>query len=186
MNSTDKKKYYIETYGCQMNVADSEVVGSIMRDNGFEATRDIDSADLILVNTCSIRENAEQRIWGRLDVFRQIKEKNSGVKVGVIGCMAERLKEKLIDKEKSVDLVIGPDAYRDLPKLIETTESGQKGVNTILSKEETYGDIIPVRTDKNKISAFISIMRGCNNMCSYCIVPFVRGRERSREPGTIA
>lgn len=185
MNRTDKRKYYIETYGCQMNVADSEVVGSIMRENGFEATRNIDSADLILVNTCSIRENAEQRIWGRLDVFRQVKERNPRVKVGVIGCMAERLKEKLIDKEKSVDLVIGPDAYRELPKLLETVESGQKGVNTILSKEETYGDIVPVRTDANKISAFISIMRGCNNMCSYCIVPFVRGRERSRNPDTI-
>ncbi|MFO8236417.1 MAG: tRNA (N6-isopentenyl adenosine(37)-C2)-methylthiotransferase MiaB [Bacteroidales bacterium] len=185
MNPKEKKKYYIETYGCQMNVADSEVVGSIMKDNGYEATPHMSEAELILVNTCSIRENAEQRIWGRLDVFRQVKEQNSSVKVGVIGCMAERLKEKLIDKEKSVDLVVGPDAYRDLPKLLNNVETGQKGVNTILSKEETYGDILPVRTDKNKLSAFISIMRGCNNMCSYCIVPFVRGRERSRAPETI-
>jgi tRNA-2-methylthio-N6-dimethylallyladenosine synthase len=185
MEQTENKKFYIETYGCQMNVADSEVVTSIMQESGYEPTDDLENADLILVNTCSIRENAEQRVWGRLDVFRQVKQKREHVKVGVIGCMAERLKEKLIEREKSVDLVIGPDAYRALPKLLETVESGQKGVNTILSKEETYGDISPVRTDKNNISAFISIMRGCNNMCSYCIVPYVRGRERSRDPETI-
>lgn len=185
MNREENKKFYIETYGCQMNVADSEVVTSIMKDSGYDRTPELNEADLILVNTCSIRENAEQRVWGRLDVFRQIKDKNPSVKVGVIGCMAERLKEKLIEKEKSVDLVIGPDAYRALPKLIETVDTGQKGVNTILSKEETYGDIAPIRTDKNKISAFISIMRGCNNMCAYCIVPYVRGRERSRDPETI-
>jgi tRNA-2-methylthio-N6-dimethylallyladenosine synthase len=182
---TREKKLYIETYGCQMNVADSEVVTSIMSQEGYEVTGNMDQADLILVNTCSIRENAEQRVWGRLDVFRQVKEKHPNTKVGVIGCMAERLKEKLLDREKSVDLVLGPDAYRALPKLLETVESGQKGINTILSKEETYGDIAPVRTDKNNLSAFISIMRGCNNMCSYCIVPFVRGRERSRDPETI-
>jgi tRNA-2-methylthio-N6-dimethylallyladenosine synthase len=168
-----------------MNVADSEVVSSIMSENGYDQTQEMKEADLILVNTCSIRENAEQRVWGRLDVFKQIKNQHPNVKVGVIGCMAERLKEQLIDKEKSVDLVIGPDAYRALPKLIETVDSGQKGINTLLSKEETYGDIAPVRADKNQISAFISIMRGCNNMCSYCIVPFVRGRERSRDPQTI-
>ena len=180
-----QKKFYIETYGCQMNVADSEVVSSIMAESGYGRTEKMGEADLILVNTCSIRENAEQRVWGRLDVFKQIKNQNPEVKVGVIGCMAERLKEKLIEKEKSVDLVIGPDAYRALPKLIETVDSGQKGINTLLSKEETYGDIAPVRADKNQISAFISIMRGCNNMCSYCIVPYVRGRERSRDPQTI-
>jgi tRNA-2-methylthio-N6-dimethylallyladenosine synthase len=178
-------KLYIETYGCQMNIADSEVVTSILKEAGYETTTEMEEADLILVNTCSIRENAEQRVWGRLDVIRQLKEQKPGVKVGVIGCMAERLKEKLIDREKSVDLVLGPDAYRALPTLLEKVESGQKGVNTILSKEETYGDITPVRTDKNNLSAFISIMRGCNNMCSYCIVPFVRGRERSRDPQTI-
>jgi len=180
-----RKKFYIETYGCQMNVADSEVVSSIMSENGYDQTPEMEEADLILVNTCSIRENAEQRVWGRLDVFKQIKNQHPNVKVGVIGCMAERLKEKLIEKEKSVDLVIGPDSYRALPKLIETVDSGQKGINTLLSKEETYGDIAPVRAGKNQISAFISIMRGCNNMCSYCIVPFVRGRERSRDPQTI-
>ena len=180
-----QKKFYIETYGCQMNVADSEVVSSIMAESGYDRTEKMEEANLILVNTCSIRENAEQRVWGRLDVFKQIKNQNPEVKVGVIGCMAERLKEKLIEKEKSVDLVIGPDSYRALPKLMETVETGQKGINTLLSKEETYGDIAPVRADKNQISAFISIMRGCNNMCSYCIVPYVRGRERSRDPQTI-
>lgn len=179
------KKFYIETYGCQMNVADSEVVASVLKDNGYLKTQDINQADLILVNTCSIRENAEQRVWGRLDKFRQIKKGKPEIKVGIIGCMAERLKEKLVEKEKTVDLVVGPDAYRALPSLLERVESGQKGINTILSKEETYGDIIPVRAAENNISAFISIMRGCNNMCSYCIVPYVRGRERSRDPQTI-
>lgn len=185
MKGTDKKKVYIETYGCQMNVADSEVVLSLMQEEGYEPTDRMEEAHLILVNTCSIRENAEQRVWGRLDVFRQQKEKHPNTRVGVIGCMAERLKEKLIEREQSVDLVIGPDAYRALPDLLEEVESGQKGVNTLLSREETYGDILPVRRGKNKISAFISIMRGCNNMCSYCIVPYVRGRERSRDPHTI-
>ena len=185
METMERKKFYIETYGCQMNVADSEVVASLMNENGYDRTEKMEEADLILVNTCSIRENAEQRVWGRLDVFKQVKTRKPGLKVGVIGCMAERLKEKLIDQEKSVDLVIGPDAYRAIPQLIETVETGQKGINTLLSKEETYGDIAPVRTDKNQISAFISIMRGCNNMCSYCIVPYVRGRERSRDPQTI-
>ena len=179
------KKFYIETYGCQMNVADSEVVSSIMNEQGYQKTTMMEEADVILVNTCSIRENAEQRVWGRLNVFKQQKKAHPQIKVGVIGCMAERLKEQLIEKEKTVDLVIGPDAYRALPKLIEHVDSGEKGINTLLSKEETYGDIAPVRTDKNQISAFISIMRGCNNMCSYCIVPYVRGRERSRDPETI-
>ena len=176
---------YIETYGCQMNIADSEVVASVLKEKGYNITEDINKADVILVNTCSIRENAEQRVWGRLDVFKQIKKKKPELTVGVIGCMAERLKKKLIEQEKTVDLVVGPDAYRDLPNLLETAESGQKAVNVILSKEETYADISPVRLDKNRISAFISIMRGCNNMCSYCIVPYVRGGERSRDPESI-
>ena len=176
---------YIETYGCQMNVADSEVVASVLKEKGYDVTEDINEADIILVNTCSIRENAEQRVWGRLNVFKQIKKKKPELTVGVIGCMAERLKEQLIEKEKTVDIVVGPDAYRDLPNLLETAESGQKAVNVILSKEETYADISPVRLDKNRISAFVSIMRGCNNMCSYCIVPYVRGGERSRNPESI-
>ena len=176
---------YIETYGCQMNVADSEVVASVLKEKGYDVTEDINEADIILVNTCSIRENAEQRVWGRLDAFKQIKKKKPELTVGVIGCMAERLKEQLIEKEKTVDIVVGPDAYRDLPNLLETAESGQKAVNVILSKEETYADISPVRLDKNRISAFVSIMRGCNNMCSYCIVPYVRGSERSRNPESI-
>ncbi|MGC9374969.1 MAG: tRNA (N6-isopentenyl adenosine(37)-C2)-methylthiotransferase MiaB [Bacteroidales bacterium] len=189
MNNTERKdrypKLYIETYGCQMNIADSEVVVSVLQDKGYRVTEDMHEADVILVNTCSIRENAEQRVWGRLDVFKQMKKKKPSVKIGVIGCMAERLKEKLIEKEKMVDLVVGPDAYKELPLLLEDVESGQKAVNVILSKEETYADINPVRLDKNKISAFISIMRGCNNMCSYCIVPYVRGAERSRDPESI-
>ncbi|HAN18780.1 MAG: tRNA (N6-isopentenyl adenosine(37)-C2)-methylthiotransferase MiaB [Bacteroidetes bacterium GWC2_33_15] len=178
-------KIYIETYGCQMNVADSEIVVSILNESGYEKTDDIQSADVILVNTCSIRENAEQRVWGRLDVFRQIKKKNPRLTIGVIGCMAERLKEKLIEEEKAVDIVVGPDAYRELPRLLENAGTGQKAVNVILSREETYADISPVRLDKNHISAFVSIMRGCNNMCSYCIVPYVRGAERSRDPKSI-
>jgi tRNA-2-methylthio-N6-dimethylallyladenosine synthase len=181
----ESQKLYIETYGCQMNVADSEVVASVMKDNGYVVTEDINEADIILVNTCSIRENAEQRIWGRLDVFKQIKKKKPELIVGVIGCMAERLKENLIEEKKIVDLVVGPDAYRSLPELLETVETGQKAINVILSKEETYADISPVRLDRNGVSAFISIMRGCNNMCSYCIVPYVRGAERSRDPQSI-
>ena len=179
------QKLYIETYGCQMNVADSEVVASVLKDKGYDVTEDINQADVILVNTCSIRENAEQRVWGRLDVFKKIKSTKPDLTVGVIGCMAERLKEQLLEKEKTVDIVVGPDAYRDLPNLLETAGSGQKGVNVILSKEETYADISPVRLEKNRISAFVSIMRGCNNMCSYCIVPYVRGGERSRNPESI-
>ncbi len=179
------QRLYIETYGCQMNVADSEVVASILRDKGYSVTENMHEADLILVNTCSIRENAEQRVWGRLNIFRQEKKKRPELIVGVIGCMAERLKEKLLDEEKSVDMVVGPDAYRNLPEIIDTVEGGQKSVNVLLSREETYADISPVRLDKNHVSSFVSIMRGCNNMCSYCIVPYVRGGERSRNPHTI-
>ncbi len=179
------KKYYIETYGCQMNVADSEVVASILSEAGYEPVRDIKAADLILVNTCSIRENAEQRVWGRLDLFRSEKRKRPQVVVGVLGCMAERLKEKLLESDKMVDLVVGPDAYRDLPMLLTSTDGGHKAVNVLLSREETYADISPVRLDSNGVSAFISIMRGCNNMCAYCVVPYTRGAERSRDPRTI-
>jgi tRNA-2-methylthio-N6-dimethylallyladenosine synthase len=179
------KKVFIETYGCQMNVADSEVVVSILTDSGFTHTRNIDDAQLILINTCSIRENAEQRIWGRLKAIGHLKKKNPGIVVGVIGCMAERLKEKLIDTEKLVDIVVGPDAYRELPGLINEAEDGHKGVNVLLSREETYADISPVRMDLNGVTSFISIMRGCNNMCAYCVVPYVRGAERSRNPDTI-
>ncbi|MBE0673525.1 MAG: tRNA (N6-isopentenyl adenosine(37)-C2)-methylthiotransferase MiaB [Bacteroidales bacterium] len=179
------KNFYIETYGCQMNVADTEVVVSIMKDKGYTLTDDIGAADLILVNTCSIRENAEQRIWGRLDLFRKEKRRRPGTVVGVIGCMAERLKEKLLETDKMVDLVVGPDAYRQLPDLVSEALDGHKAVNVLLSREETYADIAPVRLDKNGVSAFVSIMRGCNNMCSYCVVPYVRGGERSRDPHTI-
>ncbi len=179
------KKYYIETYGCQMNVADSEVVASILGEAGYEPVRDIKGADLILVNTCSIRENAEQRVWGRLDLFRSEKRKRPQVIVGVLGCMAERLKERLLESDKMVDMVVGPDAYRDLPMLIDSAGSGHLAVNVLLSREETYADISPVRLESNGVSAFISIMRGCNNMCAYCVVPYVRGPERSRDPETI-
>jgi tRNA-2-methylthio-N6-dimethylallyladenosine synthase len=179
------RKVYIETYGCQMNVSDSEVVISIMKEHDIDHTDNIETADIILINTCSIRENAEQRIWGRLKHFRQIKNKKPGLLVGVIGCMAERLKEELLEKEKLVDLVIGPDSYRELPVLLEEAGTGQKAINVLLSREETYADITPVRTDKNKVSAFVSVMRGCNNFCSYCVVPYTRGRERSRDPESI-
>ena len=180
-----QKKYYIETYGCQMNVADSEVVASILGEAGYESVRDIKKADLILVNTCSIRENAEQRVWGRLDLFRSEKRKRPQVVVGVLGCMAERLKEKLLESDKMVDMVVGPDAYRDLPMLLTSVGRGHTAVNVLLSREETYADISPVRLDSNGVSAFISIMRGCNNMCAYCVVPYTRGAERSRDPETI-
>lgn len=179
------KKLYMETYGCQMNVNDSEVVMAIMKGRGYEQTAHLHDADLILVNTCSIRENAETRVRGRLDVFRQIKKKRPQVMIGVIGCMAERLKEKLLEEEKSVDIVVGPDAYRELPNLVDLAETGQKAVNVLLSREETYADINPVRMDSNNISAFVSIMRGCNNMCAYCVVPYTRGGERSRDAETI-
>ncbi len=168
-----------------MNVADSEVVISILKDKGFRHTNDIDSAGLILINTCSIRENAELRIWGRLKAISHLKKKNKDLIVGLIGCMAERLKEKVLETEKLVDLVVGPDAYRELPNLISVAESGHKAVNVLLSREETYADISPVRMDKNGVTSFISIMRGCNNMCAYCVVPYVRGGERSRDPESI-
>lgn len=179
------KTFYIETYGCQMNVADSEVVASVLSDAGYQPAVSLKEADLILVNTCSIRENAEQRVWGRLDLFRSEKKKRPQVIVGVLGCMAERLKEKLLESDKMVDMVVGPDAYRDLPMLVETAATGHSAVNVLLSREETYADISPVRLESNGVSAFISIMRGCNNMCSYCVVPYVRGAERSRDPETI-
>jgi tRNA-2-methylthio-N6-dimethylallyladenosine synthase len=179
------KKVYIETYGCQMNVADSEVVVSILTKSGYTATTEIGEAGLILINTCSIRDNAEQRIWGRLKDLGHLKKRNKDLRIGIIGCMAERLKEKLLETEKLVDLVVGPDAYRELPVLIAEAESGHKAVNVLLSREETYADISPVRMDKNGVSSFVSIMRGCNNMCAYCVVPYVRGAERSRNPESV-
>jgi tRNA-2-methylthio-N6-dimethylallyladenosine synthase len=179
------KKVYIETYGCQMNVADSEVVVSILSEAGYEPTGNIKDAGLILINTCSIRDNAEQRIWGRLTAISHLKKKNKDLKIGIIGCMAERLKEKLIETDKLVDIVVGPDAYRELPLLVMEAEAGHKAVNVLLSREETYADISPVRMDKNGVSSFVSIMRGCNNMCAYCVVPYVRGAERSRNPESV-
>ncbi len=176
---------YIETYGCQMNVNDSEVVVSILRNHGYGYTEKADEADIILINTCSIRDNAEQRIWGRLREFAAYKKQKPSLIIGVIGCMAERLKEQLIEKDKLVDIVVGPDGYRSLPELVKNAESGQKGVNVLLSREETYAEISPVRLDKNGVTAFVSIMRGCNNMCSYCVVPYTRGAERSRDSHTI-
>jgi len=178
------RKLYIETYGCQMNVNDSEVVLSIMQDAGYRYTEHLDEADVILINTCSVRDNAEQRIFGRLREFKPYKQKKE-LLIGVIGCMAERLRERLIEQEHLVDIVAGPDAYRDLPRLVRQAGTGVKAVNVLLSQEETYADISPVRLDKNGVSAFISIMRGCNNMCSYCVVPYTRGAERSRNPQTI-
>ena len=178
------KKIYIETYGCQMNVGDSEVIFSILGKEGYERTESMDEADVILANTCSVRDNAEQRIWGRIEVFHKQKEKRGGVVVGIVGCMAERLKDKLLDTHK-VDLVAGPDSYRTLPALLRDIAPDKPQINVILSHEETYADIVPVRTDRNGVSAFISIMRGCNNVCSYCVVPYTRGSERSRDPKTI-
>ena len=179
------KHFYIESYGCAMNFADSEVVASILAKNGFGSTRNIEVADLILLNTCSIREKAEQTVRKRLTEFRKLKTQNPGLLVGVLGCMAERLKSKLLEEEKLVDLVVGPDAYRTLPDLINDAGTGQKAVNVLLSRDETYADISPVRIDSNGISGFVSIMRGCNNMCSFCVVPFTRGRERSRDAFSI-
>lgn len=178
------KKIYIETYGCQMNVGDSEVIFSILGKEGYERTESMDDADVILANTCSVRDNAEQRIWGRIEVFHKQNEKRSGVVVGIVGCMAERLKDKLLDTHK-VDLVAGPDSYRTLPTLLRDIAPDKPQINVMLSHEETYADIVPVRTDRNGVSAFISIMRGCNNVCSYCVVPYTRGAERSRDPQTI-
>ncbi|MEI8226040.1 MAG: tRNA (N6-isopentenyl adenosine(37)-C2)-methylthiotransferase MiaB [Bacteroidota bacterium] len=179
------KKVYIETYGCQMNVADSEVVVSILSGAGYVFTDNVGDAGLILINTCSIRDNAEQRIWGRLKAISHLKKRKHDVKIGIIGCMAERLKEKLIETDQLVDIVVGPDAYRELPLLVAEAEAGHKAVNVLLSREETYADISPVRMDKNGVSSFVSIMRGCNNMCAYCVVPYVRGAERSRNPESI-
>ncbi|HUP12763.1 MAG TPA: tRNA (N6-isopentenyl adenosine(37)-C2)-methylthiotransferase MiaB, partial [Niastella sp.] len=177
--------FYIESYGCQMNFSDSEIVASILSATGFGATRNFEEADLILLNTCSIREKAEQTVRKRLTEFRKLKQQRPQLLVGVLGCMAERLKGKLLEEERLVDLVVGPDAYRSLPFLIEEAESGQKGVNVLLSRDETYADIAPVRLNSNGITAFVSIMRGCNNMCSFCVVPFTRGRERSRNVESI-
>src|SRR5690349_5211283 len=180
-----QKRFYIESYGCQMNFADSEIVASLLYKEGFGATRNVEDADLIFINTCSIREKAEQTVRKRLTEFRKMKMQKKGLLVGVLGCMAERLKSKFLEEEKLVDLVVGPDAYRTLPGLVEEAEGGQKAVNVLLSREETYADISPVRLDSNGVSAFVSIMRGCNNMCSFCVVPFTRGRERSREAASI-
>ena len=179
-----KPKVYIETYGCQMNVNDSEVILSILQEEGYVLTDNIEEANIILANTCSIRDNAEQRVWGRIDQFRIQKRKRDGVIIGIVGCMAERLKTKLLEGHE-VDLVAGPDAYRSLPQLIRDITPDSPQINVLLSHEETYADISPVRMDKNGISAFISIMRGCNNVCSYCVVPYTRGAERSRDPETI-
>ena len=179
------RKLFVETYGCQMNVGDTEIAVSVMQREGYVYTERIDEADVILINTCSIRDNAEQRIWGRLAEMKRYRRANPGLVVGVIGCMAERLKEKLVEGRHGVDVVAGPDAYRDLPRLVREAEAGGKGVNVLLSTEETYAEIAPVRLDRNGVSAFVAIMRGCNNFCSYCVVPYTRGRERSRDPETI-
>ena len=179
------RKLYIESYGCQMNFSDSEIVASILTENGFQTTRDIEEADVIFVNTCSIREKAEQTVRKRLRTFHKLKENKKDMTIGVLGCMAERLKSKFLEEEKLVDIVVGPDAYRDLPNLINTVDDGQKAVNVQLSKEETYADISPVRLNSNGVTAFVSIMRGCDNMCTFCVVPFTRGRERSRDADSI-
>ena len=183
--NNNSKKLYLESYGCQMNFSDSEIVASILDKNGYNTTRNLEESDLILLNTCSIREKAEFTVRNRLKSFKKLKKQNPKLIVGVLGCMAERMKESLLEEEKLVDLVVGPDAYRDLPSLLENVEGGQKSVNVLLSREETYADISPVRLDSKGISGFISIMRGCDNMCSFCVVPFTRGRERSRSPLTI-
>lgn len=179
------KKFYMETYGCQMNVADSEVVAAILKDKGYELTDDKNEADILLVNTCSVRENAEQRVRGRVEGFSEIRKKNPDLLIGIMGCMAERLGEKLFEEEKNVNIVVGPDAYMDLPLLIEKASRGEKAINIALSETETYKDICPSRIDTTSVSGFVSIMRGCNNFCTYCIVPYTRGRERSRSPKSI-
>ncbi len=180
-----EKLAYIETYGCQMNFSDTEIVASVLREMNYGFTSNADEADLVFLNTCSIRDNAESKVWNRLKSFRQKKADNPELMVGVLGCMAERLKTKLLDQEKLVDMVVGPDAYRDLPRLIEEVGSGQKAVNVLLSREETYANIAPVRLNSNGVAAFVTIMRGCDNMCTFCVVPFTRGRERSRDPYSI-
>ena len=179
------KEFFIETYGCQMNFSDSEIVVSVLEEKGFRNTKNIREADLILINTCSIRDHAEQRVRKRLDYMQSLKKKNPRLVVGLLGCMAERLKSQLLEEEKVLDIIAGPDSYRDLPMLLEEVESGRKAVNTLLSAEETYADIAPVRYDSNGISAYISIMRGCENYCAYCVVPFVRGQERSRDSSSV-
>ncbi|MGZ3958426.1 MAG: radical SAM protein, partial [Flavisolibacter sp.] len=179
------KRFYIESYGCQMNFSDSEIVASILSGEGYGATRNVEEADLILLNTCSIREKAEQTVRKRLTEFKKLKKRRPSTLIGVLGCMAERLKSRFLEEEKLVDLVVGPDAYRTLPQLISEADGGQKAVNVLLSREETYADISPVRLNSNGITAFVSIMRGCNNMCSFCVVPFTRGRERSRNAESI-
>jgi len=185
VNDINLKRFYIESYGCQMNFSDSEIVASILAESQYHPTQDIEKANLILLNTCSIREKAEETIRKRLRTIDKLKANRPGTMVGILGCMAERLKQSLLDDEKLVDLVVGPDAYRDLPRLLNRAEDGDKGINVLLSREETYADISPVRLESNGITAFISIMRGCDNMCSFCVVPFTRGRERSRDPFTI-
>lgn len=184
-NTGRKRKLYIESYGCQMNFSDSEIVASILESEGFDTTSDIDQADVVFLNTCSIREKAEQTVRNRLDHISGIKKRKPGMLVGVLGCMAERLKSQLLEEEQLVDLVAGPDSYRDLPRLIGKVDEGDRAVNTFLSREETYADISPVRLNSNGVTAFISIMRGCDNMCTFCVVPFTRGRERSRDPESI-
>ena len=185
MDTGKSRKLYIESYGCQMNFSDSEIVASILAKEGYDTTADIALADVVFLNTCSIREKAEQTVRNRLTHFTSMKKRKPDLLIGVLGCMAERLKSKLLEEEKIVDLVAGPDAYRDLPRLISQVDDGQKAVNTFLSREETYADISPVRLNSNGISAYISIMRGCDNMCTFCVVPFTRGRERSRDPKSI-
>lgn len=177
----DQRNFYIETYGCQMNVSDSEIVNSILMEQGMQPVQEPEQSDIIFINTCSIRENAETRVWNRLKEFRSLKkEKDGNLTVGVLGCMAERIRETIMEKEELVDLVVGPDAYRDLPKLLAEVNDGRKAVNVLLSQEETYADVKPVRTNDNGVNAFVTIMRGCDNMCAFCVVPFTRGRERSR------
>ena len=184
-DNSKTKSVYIESYGCAMNFSDSEIVASILSKNGYKTSDDLYTADLILVNTCSIREKAELTVRKRLEKFNKVRKTNSNVKVGVLGCMAERLKHKFLEEEKIVDMVVGPDAYKDLPNLLQEIEDGRSAVNVILSKDETYGDITPTRINSNGVSAFISITRGCDNMCTFCVVPFTRGRERSRDPQSI-
>lgn len=179
------KKLFIESYGCQMNFSDSEIVASILANEGYNTTQNLEEADLVLVNTCSIRDKAEQTIRKRLEKYNAVKAINPSMKVGVLGCMAERLKSKFLEEEKIVDMVVGPDAYKDIPNLLKDVEEGRDAINVILSKEETYGDIAPVRLNSNGVTAFVSITRGCDNMCTFCVVPFTRGRERSREPQSI-
>jgi len=183
--SSNDKKVYLESYGCAMNFSDSEIVASILSEQGYNTTQELDDADLILINTCSIRDKAEQTVRKRLQEFNKQKKKNKKLKVGVLGCMAERLKEQLLEEEKIVDMVVGPDAYKDIPNLLQEVDAGKNAVNVLLSKDETYGDISPVRLSSNGVTAFVSITRGCDNMCTFCVVPFTRGRERSRDPESI-